>query len=72
MKKNCSTDEETILKILENILRSQEQIIQTLKGLNNFWKENYFACIGTIKIPIGTNNWDVENYKNKLENITHI
>ena len=22
---------------------------------------------GTIKIPIGTNNWDVETYRNKLE-----
>ena len=39
-----------------------------------FLKQNTFlACycqnkyIGTIKMPIGTNNWDVETYRNKLE-----
>ena len=25
--------------------------------------------MGTIKMSIGTNNWDVETYRNKLENI---
>ena len=41
-----------------------------------FLKQNTFlACysqnkyIGTIKMQIGTNNWDVETYRNKLENI---
>ena len=25
--------------------------------------------IGTIEMPIGTNNWDVETYRNKLEKL---
>ena len=43
MRKNCYSDRERVLKFeaegreFANILRSQEQFIQTVKGLNNFW-----------------------------------
>jgi hypothetical protein len=43
VRKNCSSDREKLLKIeaegreFANILRSQEQFIQTVKGQNNFW-----------------------------------
>ena len=46
-----------------------EQPVLRVKGLNNFWNQTYFACIVTIKIPIGTNNLDVENYKNKSDEV---
>ena len=42
--KNCSSDQEKLLKIeaegrreFAKFLRSQEQFIQTVKGQNNFW-----------------------------------
>ena len=43
MRKNCSSDQEKLLKFeaegqeFEIFLRSLEQFIQTLKGQNNFW-----------------------------------
>ena len=43
LRKNCSSDREKLLKFkavggeFENILRSFEQFIQTVKGRNNFW-----------------------------------
>ena len=43
MRKNCSSDQEKILKCqaegreFAKILRSLEQFIQTVKGQNNFW-----------------------------------
>ena len=42
-KKNCSSDREKLLKFeaegreFAKFLRSLEQFIQTVKGLNNFW-----------------------------------
>ena len=42
-EKNCSSDQEKILKFetegkeFENIFRSLEQFIQTMKGQDNFW-----------------------------------
>ena len=43
MRKNCSSDQEKLLKFdakgrkFANFLRSLEQFIQTVKGQNNFW-----------------------------------
>ena len=43
MRKNCSSDQEKLLKFeaedreFAKILRSLEQFIQTAKGQNNFW-----------------------------------
>ena len=48
MRKKCSTDREKLLKLeaegreFSKILRSLEQFIQTVKGQNNFWKQNAF------------------------------
>ena len=44
VRKNCSTDREKLLKLeaegreFAKLLRSLEQFIQTVKGLNNFGK----------------------------------
>ena len=43
MRKNCSSDQEKLLKFeaegqeFAKLLRSLEQSIQTVKGPNNFW-----------------------------------
>ena len=43
MKKNCSSDREKILKFMAEdrefakIMISLEQLVQTVKGQNNFW-----------------------------------
>ena len=41
MRKNCSSDQEKLLKAggqeFAKILRSLEQFVQTVKGQNNFW-----------------------------------
>ena len=43
MRKNCSSDQEKLLKFgaegreFSNFLRSLEQFIPTVKGQNNFW-----------------------------------
>ena len=48
MRKKCSSDRENILKFeaegreFANILRSLEQLIQTVKGQNKFWQQNGF------------------------------
>ena len=48
MRKKCSSDQEKLLKFEDEgrefakILRSLELFIQTVKGQNNFWKQNAF------------------------------
>ena len=48
VRKYSSNDREKLLKFeaegreFENILRSLEQFIQTVKGQNNFWQQNAF------------------------------
>ena len=43
MRKKCSSDRETLLKLkvksreFAKVLRSLEQFIQTVKGQDNFW-----------------------------------
>ena len=43
MRKNCSCDQEKLLKLeaegreFAKVLKSLEQFIQTVKGQNNFW-----------------------------------
>ena len=43
MRKNCSSDREKLLKLeaegreFAKFLRSLQQVIQTVKGQNNFW-----------------------------------
>ena len=73
MRKNCSSDQEKLLKFeaegreFEHFLRSLDQFIQTVKGQNNFWQQNAFLTGGlsdintrTIMIQIGRNCWDLE------------
>jgi hypothetical protein len=48
VRKNCSSDQETLLKFeaegreFAKILRSLEQFVRTVKGQNNFWQQNTF------------------------------
>ena len=45
MRKNCSSDREKFLKFeaeFEKVLRSLEQLFQTVTGQNNFWLQNVF------------------------------
>ena len=48
MRKSCSSDGEKLLNLeaegraFAKFLRSLEQYIQTVKGQNNFWKQNAF------------------------------
>ena len=48
MRKNCSSDQEKLLKFeaegreFAKSLRSLEQFIQTVKGQNKFWLQNAF------------------------------
>ena len=48
MRKNCSSNREKLLKFeaegreFEKNLRSLEQFIQTVRGQNNFWRQNAF------------------------------
>ena len=48
MRKNCPSDREKVLKFeaeggeFAKVLRSLEQFAQTVKGQNNFWKQNAF------------------------------
>ena len=51
MRKNCSSDPETLLKFeakgreFVKKLRSLEQFIQTVKGQNNFcWQNTFLTC----------------------------
>ena len=57
-------------------MRLLEQVIRTVKGQNNFLigiifqltgSSNQIWNIGTIGMLIGTNNWNVEIYRNKLK-----
>ena len=79
-EKKCSSDQEKLLRIWgwrPRVLRSLEQRIWTANSQNVFDTESFLACYlccsdliqcsGTIKMPIRTNNWDVETYMNKLE-----
>ena len=46
VRKNCSSDQEKLLQFeaegreFAKFLRSLEQLIQTVKGQNNFWQHN--------------------------------
>ena len=46
MRKNCSSDQEKLLTFeaegqeFAKIVRSLEQFVRTVKGQNNFWKQN--------------------------------
>ena len=58
MRINCSSDREKLLKFeaegreFSKILRSLEQFIQTVKGLNNFRQQNAFStCSWRFPIP---------------------
>ena len=48
VRKKCSSDQEKLLKFeaegqeFENVLRSQEQCIKTVKDQNNVWKQSAF------------------------------
>ena len=48
MRKDCSSDREKLLKFkaeggeFAHSLRSLEQVIQAVKGQNNFWLQNTF------------------------------
>ena len=67
VKKNCKLEAEG--REFSIFLRSLEQFIQTVK--NNFWNRIVFQLvaggfnqvyyIGTIKMSVGANNWDVES-----------
>ena len=66
---NCSSDRKKLLKFeaegreFAKILRSLEQFIQTVKGQNNFWKQNaLLICCWRFLI---TNN--LEQLELKLE-----
>ena len=77
MRKNCSSDREKLLKFeaecreFEKILRSLEKFIQTVKGQNNFWKnDSFLTCSWRFlisnkferkdRVQIGKNYWDLE------------
>ena len=75
VRHNCSSDQEKLLKFetedreFANILRSLEQFIQTVKGLNNFWVTecffffNFFQKTNENKLTYKV--W--ETSRNKLE-----
>ena len=80
VRKNDSTDWEKLLKFeaegqeFARFLRSQEQLIRTVKAKNNFEKEYFFNLflevsqilyIRTIMFQIGKNNWDLETYRKR-------
>ena len=43
----------------------EEQFLK--QNMFSLLKEVFSKCIGTIKMPIGTDNCDVETYKSKLQ-----
>ena len=47
----------------------EEQFIRKLKGQNSFRKSIRFSLVtgGFLDHFLGTNNWDVETYRKKLE-----
>ena len=78
--KCCLIDQENLLiyeaegQEFAKVLRSIEKHIWSVKGQNNFWKKiisNLLLEISTdwisIKVPIGTNDWISDTYRNKLE-----
>ena len=74
MRKNCSSDREKLLKFeaegreFAKFLRSLEQLIQTVKGQNNFWQQNaFFTCSWRFLISN-----KLEQSKFKLESIIGI
>ena len=73
MRKNCSSDREILLKFKAEgqeflkILRPLEQFIQTVKGQNNFWKQNVFLTFPAyFYIPIFFSNLN-SNCSNLLD-----
>ena len=74
MRKNCSSDREKVLKFkaegreFANFLRSLEQFIQTVKGQNNFWKQNAFLTCSWRFLSIN----ELEQFKFKFEKIIGI
>ena len=51
------------------MLKEVEQFIQTVRGQICYLRFLQIQHIGTIiKMPSGTNSWDVEAYRNKLVN----
>ena len=74
MRKHCSCDREKLLKFeaegreFAKMLRSLEQFVLTLKGQNNFWKQNAFlTCSWRFLIPN-----ELEQLQFKLEKIIGI
>ena len=74
MKKNCSIDQEKLLKFeaegqeFARFLRSLEQFIQTVKGQNNLWSQNAFlTCSWRFLISN-----ELEKLEFKLEKIIGI
>ena len=58
MRKNCSSDREKLLKFeaegreFSKFLRSLEQFIQTVKGQNNFLKQNILTFLPLPVTPV--------------------
>ena len=49
-----------------------EHFLKQNTTLTCYWRFLQIEYIGTIKVPIGTNTWDVETYRNKLEKVQKI
>ena len=60
----CKTFEMTRTNLWKTVLETEDFYLVT----GSF---NQIKYIGIIKIPIGTNNWDVELYRNQLENTSY-
>ena len=69
VSKSALTNCKKMLRILEQFLQTFEWSKQFLKQNFSLWEVSQIFYIGTTKMPIGTNNWDVKTYSNKLENI---
>ena len=71
MEKNCFSDWRKVLRIqgwrsrIYKNIQITRTIFETL--LTCYWR--FLLFIETIEITIGTNNWDVETYRKKLENL---
>ena len=81
MRKNCSSDQEKLLKFeaegreFAKRLRSLEECIQAVKGQNNFWQQNAFlTCSWRFLIPnkleqlefkLEKKYWDLETYRKR-------
>ena len=69
VRKNCTNDQDFFLNFkaegqeFANFSRSLEQFIQTVKGQNNFWKQNVFLTCSWRFLRSNT----LEQLKFKLE-----